>query len=282
MRVIIIGTCEEIKAKIMELEKEFKALKDKAIKLLEDSRTTVKKVAYELTAQPMSELDKDIKFLEEKSEELRNQEDHMALFGCLNLYWNYLSPHLLKHLVHELPPLQCMKEMERYTNHLRDFRMQTPLKLFCEIEKKNIKQPEDFVKVVTKFEEVKKKQSERGMTLQDLENFRQKYGNCYKLCDFVFMLQEHIEDNSFTVTFIVAKAVVGLLQSYFPEELHKILRQFNVTHLCIHDQSIPIQQMISMETDETVHLIETTLMSAGTLKTTLHLYNQPILLLSKY
>lgn len=216
--------------KIDMLESEFDQLKRNAIKLLEGSSVEVKDVVYELSTLSATEMNEHKVFLKEESEKLEESKHHMALFRCLNYYWTYLSPHLLKHLVGKLPPLKEMEgNMEVYMTNLREFRERTPLDLFCQIGKEHIEAPKGFQNVVAIFKDVVKfKQSK--MTLQDLEDFRLEYGKCYKLREFALMLLYRVKENSFIVTFFAPASIVKLLQSSIPEE---ILNEYGVTKLIV-------------------------------------------------
>ena len=208
-------------------------MKKSAIKLLEDGCISVKDVVYELSDLPATEIDEHKFFLDEKLDKLRESKDQTALFSHLNLYWTYLSPHLLTHLVSQIPSLRKMEgAMETYMSKLHIFRTQTPLKLFCKLDKRHIIQPNGFSKVVVRFKQLK---SKPYLTLQDLEDFRQKYGSYYSLTKIALMLQDEIEEMSFIVTFLVPQSVVELLQSSVPEQ---ILREFKVTQLEISGQNI--------------------------------------------
>ena len=215
-------------------------LKRKAINLLEASKSQVKDVVYELSTLPASEIAEHKVFLEEKAEKLEESKDHTALFRGLNLYWTYLSPHLLKHLVCQLPPLQKMKgDMEKYMNSLEEFRKRTPLELFCNIDKEHVELPQGFAKVIARFKVLKAKSTK--ITLQDIEIFRQQYGKRYLLRDFALMLQDEVKVNSFVVTFIVVKLVIDMLQSNIPKELFQAFGviQLDVSGHCVFfDESV--------------------------------------------
>ena len=236
-------------------------MKSTAIEMLEKSTTGIKKVVYELSTLPASEMNNEKLFLKENLARLRRSEDHTALFGDLNLHWTYLSPHLLKHLVNKLPPLAELKDdMKAYMDTLGSFRTQTPLELFCRIDRQHIKPPEGFKEVVAKFEKVKSQTL--SLTLQDVEDFRVEYGNHYQLRDFALMLHRG-KENCFIITFFVPESIVGLLQSNIPE---RILTKFGITQLdvsgtCIFTgQSAILQQQrmksvapSPMETGSVVH-----------------------------
>ena len=110
---------------------------------------------------------------------LRQCEDHWELFGMLNLYWNYLSPDLLDQLLKELilkesSFLAIGEEMEKYKTDLQNFRQRTTLKLFCQADTSTeCEPPPGFQKMVIKHE------WPDTVTLEDVEQFRQRYARPY-------------------------------------------------------------------------------------------------------
>ena len=228
-----IGAVKQVQASIDALERMFDKLKRKTIELLEVSRVEVKNVVYELSTLPANEIGQHKMFLKENLDKLRESKDNMALFGDLNLYWTYLSPDLLKHLVIKLPHLEGMKgDIEAYMIRLHEFRTQTPLDLFCQTDKKHSDPPEGFASIVARFKEVKPKLASEKLTLQDIEDFRQKYGNHYKLRDFAFLLRNEVQKDSFVVTFWVPESVIELLlqNSNIPQAM---FIEYGVTQLHI-------------------------------------------------
>ena len=225
----LIDTHKEVEENIDVLESEFKRLKKQAIELLEASKIGVKDVVYELSTLKASERDEHKVFLKEQLKELRKREDHMELFSDLNLYWTYLSPHFLRHLVNEISPLNFLQsDMEAYMEDLFTFRKRTPLDLFCDVEKKCLEQPKGFEKVVVKFKQVKP--TKEKLTLQDIEEFRVRYAHCYQLREFAIMLKEEVKQMSFVVTFFIPESISKLLRTDVPVEL---LREFGATKLKI-------------------------------------------------
>ncbi|CAI8012769.1 hypothetical protein GBAR_LOCUS8159, partial [Geodia barretti] len=96
----------------------------------------------------------------------------------------------------------------------------------CTVDKKYIKQPEGFSDVVVKFKEVKLTKGK--LTLQDIEDFRQQYADCYQLREFAIMLKDEVKQKSFVVTFFVPDSVIEVLSAKVPREL---LLKFGVTKL---------------------------------------------------
>ena len=210
----------------------------RAISLLIKSKADVKDIVYELSTLSATEKSEHKVFLKKNLKKLRKSEDHLVLFGYLNLYWTYLSPHLLKHLVNKVSPLREMKgDMESYMESLRDFRMQTPLDLFCQVDTQHVEPPEGFTRVVTKFKKIKSN-DKLSMTLQDIEEFRQKYGSHYQFRDFALMLNE-VKHNCYIVIFFVPESVVEKLQSNVPEN---ILEEYEVSQLEVSRTFVFVQQ----------------------------------------
>ena len=210
--LVYIAAVKEVQASINVLEGEFDKLKKKAIELLETCRIEVKSVVYELSTLPANEIGQHKMFLKKNLDKLRKNEDHMALFGDLNLYWTYLSPDLLKHLIHKLPPLGEMKK---------------DIKVYM-----------------------------LRLSLQDIEDFRQQYGNHYQLRDFAFLLRNEIQKDSFVVSFWVPESVIELLMldSNVPND---IFIEFGITQLHIGEVIIyddnQLMEQITLDVDVMKH-----------------------------
>ena len=142
----------KVKASIGAFEKRFDHLKKVAIKLLQKYDVEVKEVVYELSTLSADEKAEHKVYLKENLKDLKKCDDHWELFGSLNLYWNYLSYHLLDHLIKQLPSLKDMEgEMELYKGDLQVFRVGTPLELFRKTQREHIEPPAGFSKIVAEF-----------------------------------------------------------------------------------------------------------------------------------
>lgn len=235
------GEPKEVKEAIEVLECEFDELKDKAISLLEASKIGVKRVVYRLTTMSVSERDEHKEFLKNESDKLNKSEDQMELFGQLNNYWTFLSPHLLNHLVNKLPSLADIKsDMKAYMDDLITFRKKTPLDLFCKVDERCFEQPEGFEKFVVRFKQEKPTKSRT--TLQDIEDFRKRHAFHYQLYDFAILLKDEVKVMSFVVTFFIPECVVKLLSK--PSEIPiKLFQEFGVTKVdiagsCIYTEDV--------------------------------------------
>lgn len=216
-----------VKSEIKAFEKRFNAIKDLSIQYLEKFRIAVIAVVYTLTSISADGMDEHRIYLEEKHQTLYQCQHHWELFGCLNFYWNYLAYDLLDQLIEAL----CEKEsafvvisgdMEVYKGDLKLFRMKTPLKLFCQAQRKREDDPPPgFREVVVKHE------WPDAVTLEDVELFRQCYMCHYNLRKCAMMLNS-ITTGSFTVTWFVPHSVVKILKK---KRALEVIQDFDVSRL---------------------------------------------------
>ena len=250
----VVGEPKEVKEYIGVLENQFDRLKKDAIRLLEKNKFPVKDVVYELSTLSVFQRDEHEEFLDKESDKLNKSEDQMRLFGQLNKYWTFLSPHLLEHLVNKLPPLEDMQsDMIYYMDDLETFRVKTPLELFCMVDERYYEQPQGFEKLVVKFE--KKVKPKSKLTLQDIEKFRKKYARKYQLYDFALLLKDQIKVMSFVVTFFVPECIIELLSK--PSEIPtEMFQEFGVTKVdiarsCIYAEGATPAGELSREFSDT-------------------------------
>ena len=176
-------TVQYIQDDIRQFEKRFNALKKSTRECLERLRVPVKEVAVALTSLPADDMDEHKLFLKENKTDIYRALDHSELFGTLDFHWNYQNPQLLDHIIREFNLEGVKSEMKTYKEDLQQFRKKTPLKLFCQSQKKkHIEPPPDFLKIVAKFD------WPDTLTLEDVEEFRQKYACHYSLRECAMML----------------------------------------------------------------------------------------------
>ena len=174
-------------------------------------------------------------FLEKRHKTLHKCEDHMELFGELNLYWSYLAYDLLDQFIEELTLKEdCFEtvagEMAEYKKDLQDFRKSTTLELFCLAQSGKIGNdpPPGFKKMIIKHD------WPQTVTLEYVENFRQCFGCEYNLQKCAMMLHS-IRTGSITVTWFVPVAVVEIVKSRKPLDVYK---KFEVSRLEIADSCV--------------------------------------------
>ena len=188
--VTLVTSTEEVKKMIMVLDEQFDILKDSTLQCLEKHRISVKRVAYTLISFPTYDDEQHKIFFESHINVLFTAADNSELFGTMNFHWNYLDPSLLHHLVRELNLEEVKGEMEVYKSDLQQFRMKTPLTLFCRAQKRRIiKLSPDFREVVAEFD------WSENSTLEVVEQYRYEYASHFNLRDFAMMMARVCNDS---------------------------------------------------------------------------------------
>ena len=207
---------------ILELGKKFNVLKNNIRKCLERQNTTVDQVADVLTSLSPDDDEHHKMFLESHIKVLYTASNLSELFGTMNFHWNYLDPSLLEHLVKMFDLKDVKGEMMAYKSDLQQFRMKTPLTLFCRTQKrKRIKLSPEFQEMVAEFN------WPENMTLEDVEQFRQEYASHYNLHQFAMMIAQ-VRPGSFIITWYIPESIVDKLRNKVPR---RILKKCCVTKL---------------------------------------------------
>lgn len=189
------------------------------------------KVVYLLTT--VLSISEHSKYLEEKQKVLRKSEDHLELFGHLNLYWNYLSFDLFDGLIDELSQENSgfnwiKEEMEKYKKEMQKFKESTTLVLFCEVQQPTeADPPPGFRKLVTEH------QWPETVTLKDVEDFRKRFLHTLGLPECAMMVYR-IRKKCFEITWF------GVI----PESVGQLLRESDGTVEVLKDFKV-----ISVEID---------------------------------
>lgn len=214
---------------IKQFEKRFHALKNASRECLERHKVPVKMIANTLTSLPADDMPDHKLFLESHMSEIYQSPDHFELFGTMDFHWNYQNYHLLDYLIQEFDLEGIKSEMNIYKKDLWQFRKKTPLKLFCESQKKRyIKPPQEFHEMVVKFDWPDK------VTLEVVEEFRQEYASHYRLRECAMMLNK-VLPGSFIITWLIPVSIVEKLKVKVPVP---ILRKHFVTNLEISGELV--------------------------------------------
>ena len=226
----------KVQTKIHELEEKFKALRKSTRVCLELHGIDVKVVVECLTDLPADDMPEHQLFLKEHIDELLKAENLLELFLRMNLYWSYLSYHLLEHIIKELSVEEVKGKMEEYQRDLGQFIWDTPVEVFCQTQKKReVDLPAGFRKMVAKFTwpEAQK------VTLGVVEEFRQQYACHYNLRECAMMLIT-VRSGSFIVVWFIPESIVMRLIKDVEKD---ILLKYGVTRLeiaetCVFEQVI--------------------------------------------
>ena len=218
-------TIQYVQAEIRQFEKRFNPLKESTRECLEKLGVPVKKVANALTS--LSADDDSKLFLKNNLTELYQAPDHFQQFETMNFHWNYQNYQnyqLLDHLIQEFNLEGVKGEMKTYKEDLQQFRKKTPLKLFCQAQKKKrINPPRDFHEVVAEFD------WPDHVTLEVVEEFRRGYADHYSLQKCAMMLN-NVLPGSFIVSWFIPGSIVEKLKVKVPSS---ILRKYSVIKLMI-------------------------------------------------
>ena len=213
---------DEVKAMIAELEQGFKNLRTTVRECLERQRVLVSRVADALTSLSPDDDERHKIFTKSNVTVLYRAANISEQFGTMNFHWNYLDPSLLEHLVKEFHLEQVTDRMKAYKSALQQFRKKTPLKIFCQTQKKKKKKfDEDFREMVAEFD------WPENVTLEDVEEFRQEFTSEYSLHECAMMIAQ-IRSGSYIITWFIPKSVVEKLKVKVPRE---ILKKYCVTKL---------------------------------------------------
>ena len=215
---------DEVKTMIAELEEGFKNLRTAVRECLERQRVIVSQVAEALTSLSPDDDERHKIFTESHVTVLYRAANISEQFGTMNFHWNYLDPSLLEHLVKEFHLEQVKDRMEVYKSALQQFRKKTPLRIFCQTQRKKKKTfHKDFGEMVAEFDWPEKEK----VTLEDVEQFRQEYVSEYSLHECAMMIAQ-IRSGSYIITWFIPESVTEKLKANVPRE---ILKKFYVTKL---------------------------------------------------
>ena len=171
--VQLLATSEQVGERKNELDKNFANYKSAVKECLKRQRKSIKKIVDVLTSAEVD--DYQSTFLESKVNQLCEAANVDLLFATMNFNWNYLDPSLLDLLVTEFD-LEVKPQMEAYKSELKQFRMQVPLALFCQVcKRKRLRPSADFEEMVAEFD------WPNDVTLEVVEQFRQQHASYYNL-----------------------------------------------------------------------------------------------------
>ena len=141
-------------------------------------------------------------------------------FGTMNFHWNYLYPNVLDHIVTTYDLKEVKSQMEVYKSDLQQFRMKTPITLFCQVQRRRHQQQPNFQTITVEFD------WPDDVTLEDVEKFRQEYASHYNLRDCAMMIAK-VHPGSFIITWFIPQSVVKKLKT-IPRTIFK---KYSVTRL---------------------------------------------------
>ena len=223
---------------IDELKKRFQDLKNQVRKCLEKRQIHKTEVADVLTSLSPDEDEQHKIFAESHVAHLFGAANISEQFGTMNFHWNYINPPLLDHLVEQFNLEDVRDQMETYKRDLKQFRVITPLKLYCLTQKrKRIERKEDFNTMVARFD------WQENITLEDVEEFRQEYASEYNLHRCAMMIAQ-VLPGSYIITWFIPESIINKLMENIPEEIliKYCVTQLEIAGFCIYS-SIKTQKV---------------------------------------
>ena len=195
-------------------------------------------------------LDEHGVFLKENLEALEQCRNYWVLCGRLNFYWNYLAYDLLFQLIEVLATQYdsfrtISEDMAAYKTDIERFKSTTSLRLFCEAKivpfSSQTDPPPGFRDMVVRF-----KWSEY-VTLEEVERFRRRYCELYKL-ERCAMMVNSIRPGSFIVTWFVPISIIKALSRKGDKTL-SLFVEFGVARLEIAGECLyqaPAEHKVSL------------------------------------
>ena len=225
-------TVAAVHSQVQKFHQRFNEIKEATVKQLIACQIAVTAMVFWLTS--IKALDKHKVFLEKNLEALEQCRSHWMLFAKLNLYWNYLAYDLLYQFLEVLTShyeefRTISENMAAYKEDLERFRQNTPLRLFCRAELMPLTgrdvPPPGFQEMVMEFNWSEK------VTLEEVERFRKRYAELYKLEDCAMMVNSIIP-GSFIVTWFVPVSIVEAIRQK-KKGVFNLFTEFQVTRLVI-------------------------------------------------
>ena len=221
---------EEVKEAIEMLKMKFNGLKKKIRESLDKHKVAVTDVADALTSLSPDDEECHKLFLKENVKELFTAASNTILFGTMNFHWNYLDPSLLEHLIQEFSLNEVKESIKSYKSDLKQFRMTTPLRLFCETQrKKKMKLSPEFKETVAEFD------LPNDATLEVVEQFRQEYASHYNVHEFAMMVAD-VRSGSFIITWFIPQSVAEKLKGEVPIQIFRkySIKTLTVAGVCVY------------------------------------------------
>ena len=199
---------KQVKRRINLLKKWFEQLRKETLEQIKNDGVAVSDLCDKVSSLNALAFDKSIeKFLEDKMKLLSCSDTHELLFRYLNMYWSYLSYHLLERLIHDYEMDDLEKKMEEFKAEVMEFMEQTPVKVYAAAQiSQDVEPPDDFVKFVSHHKYPK------DSLLKCVVDLRRKLGTQYKFEEYALMLSTALPHSIKIVWFIPESVVQHVIQ----------------------------------------------------------------------
>ena len=191
------------------LRSEFYKLEDKAIQLAEKEWKPVE-FSRILCCLPPHYKGEHIHFVKEEMPLIKSAKSVEEIFGYLDLYWSFLSPGLLEHILHKLGEPAAIKNIREFVVKVEEFRKVTLLKVYWKVELGDpASEPVDtkLIQLVTDH-----KALSGNSTLEDVEKFRKEFAIAYTF-DKVTLCISKISSGSVKISWFIPSSIADQLLS---------------------------------------------------------------------
>ena len=230
MLLFISGT---ISGRIDQLEQMYAGLVSRTQTAVEKQSPGVKEFRQKITLLPSLVKEELQKYLKEMLPDLYRAETIEAIFGCLNLLWNYLNFGLLQHIIKVYGDGELKQQMEEYTTAVEIFREETPLHLFLSVQPKR-RHLEVPGSLRSNLKEVMFKHNNFTFDslLSEVESYRQKLACEFSLPDFAIIL-EQIERGSVSTVWLVPPSVSAKMKEHVQRKHFAFLQEHKIIQMKI-------------------------------------------------
>ena len=193
--------------RIRLLTKWFERLRKETLEQIKNDGVAVSDLCDKLSSLNAL-VDKSIKtFLKDKMKLLSDSDTHELVFRYLNMYWSYLSYHLLEKLIRDYEMDDLEKKMEEFKAEVMEFMEQTPVKVYAAAQiSQDVESPDSFVKFVSYHKYPK------DSLLKCVKDIRRKFSTEYKFEEYALMLSAALPQSIEIVWFIPESVVQHVIQ----------------------------------------------------------------------
>lgn len=217
---------EKARSEQDRLVRKFRGLVTTTQECVKEANVNIPEFINYLTILPPELEEEHEQFLEEKAPQFCDTT--LGVIFCrLNRYWNYLNYSLLEHVVKEYGGEGLKQEMQGYVTDVQLFQKMTTLHVFKQIYKKHLRDeiPKDFRKIISEHHE-----NWSNLTLDKVEEFRQKLVSNYKLPEFALVCLK-VASGSVVIVWLIPSSFVATLKDDVRKSKKEILEEADVLKL---------------------------------------------------
>jgi len=229
---------ETLEQCVHKLEVRFFALIDKTQQEVNHSNVELSSFCTLLTYLAPSVGEHQIRYFEGNMEAFLTASNINDVFFRLNFYWDFLNYGLLEHIVEWCGNEELKREMVEYVADVACFRKETVLRDFVGVwHREHETIPLDVREMVLEHDG-----NLMDYTLEDLEQFRQKFSVKLALSKFALMVVK-IERGSVVITWLIPSSLVpGLREQLLGcrSIVDELQREYHILKLTLDGHVMPL------------------------------------------